>query len=350
MTLQATAWGHDGGTYAGKDMRLHTAAVFGGQTGVVGSGDFLVAAQGSPNATVAVAAGALIVAATGSGLYGDYHVWNDASINSGSFAPTSTNGRKDRLILRVTSGVPALEIVQGTASASPAEPTITGDNYEELALVTLPGSTSAVTNAMITDRRKRAASTGGVIICTSSTHPSSPFEGLTIYETDTDRRYTYDGTNWRLLTPTFTTVKLTSGANSATTTPCTTDAFTSSAANLSLSAVAGDLIEWSYHGSWTNNATVFGFLDIYNTVSGKYWSSNTTTGTTYGLGGANVTGGSTYGVPSSLTAYRVVESGDLSGGTFTCKPRVGANASSRGFGVSSNAPAFFYMRNLGQQV
>lgn len=196
MTLQATAWGHDGGTYAGKDMRLHTAAVFGGQTGVVGSGDFLVAAQGSPNATVAVAAGALIVAATGSGLYGDYHVWNDASINSGSFAPTSTNGRKDRLILRVTSGVPALEIVQGTASASPAEPTITGDNYEELALVTLPGSTTNITNAMITDRRKRAATTAGNIICTSSTRPSAPFEGMRIIETDTDTALVYSGSAW----------------------------------------------------------------------------------------------------------------------------------------------------------
>lgn len=37
---------------------------------------------------------------------------------------------------------------------------------------------------------------GGVIICTSSTRPSSPFAGLSIYETDTKRPYTYNGTAW----------------------------------------------------------------------------------------------------------------------------------------------------------
>ncbi|MGC5019006.1 hypothetical protein [Micromonospora sp. DT47] len=38
-----------------------------------------------------------------------------------------------------------------------------------------------------------------VITCTSGTRPSSPGEGMTIYETDTDRIYTYDGTTWRVV-------------------------------------------------------------------------------------------------------------------------------------------------------
>ncbi len=36
-----------------------------------------------------------------------------------------------------------------------------------------------------------------VIVCTSGTRPSSPVEGMTIYETDTDNLVTYDGTGWR---------------------------------------------------------------------------------------------------------------------------------------------------------
>jgi len=36
-----------------------------------------------------------------------------------------------------------------------------------------------------------------VIVCTSGTRPSSPVEGMTIYETDTDNMITYDGTGWR---------------------------------------------------------------------------------------------------------------------------------------------------------
>lgn len=35
-----------------------------------------------------------------------------------------------------------------------------------------------------------------VITCTSSTRPASPSEGMTIYETDTDRYKTYSGSAW----------------------------------------------------------------------------------------------------------------------------------------------------------
>jgi hypothetical protein len=40
------------------------------------------------------------------------------------------------------------------------------------------------------------AVTTGTIICTSTTRPASPFEGQTVYETDTKRTLTYDGTGW----------------------------------------------------------------------------------------------------------------------------------------------------------
>lgn len=35
-----------------------------------------------------------------------------------------------------------------------------------------------------------------VIVCTAATRPSSPVEGMTIYETDTNRSLVYDGSNW----------------------------------------------------------------------------------------------------------------------------------------------------------
>ncbi len=40
------------------------------------------------------------------------------------------------------------------------------------------------------------AVTTGTIICTSSTRPSAPFEGQTIYETDTKKTLTYNGSGW----------------------------------------------------------------------------------------------------------------------------------------------------------
>ena len=36
----------------------------------------------------------------------------------------------------------------------------------------------------------------GAVVCTSSTRPSSPFEGLIIYETDTNQMLVYSGTAW----------------------------------------------------------------------------------------------------------------------------------------------------------
>ena len=37
-----------------------------------------------------------------------------------------------------------------------------------------------------------------VIVCTSSTRPASPNEGMTIYETDTDQIRTYNGSAWKV--------------------------------------------------------------------------------------------------------------------------------------------------------
>jgi len=40
---------------------------------------------------------------------------------------------------------------------------------------------------------------GGAFFCTSGTRPVSPWEGMSIYETDTNRTYTYNGTTWILI-------------------------------------------------------------------------------------------------------------------------------------------------------
>jgi hypothetical protein len=147
-------WGHDGLTYSGKEMRELVKTLTGALSGVTGASTAMqVTQQTVAAATVKVAAGGAVIPATGAGLGGSYQVYNDADLTSPTISPTAANGRKDRLIIRVTAGVPALEVVQGVAAASPAEPAITGDNYLELALITLPASTTNITDAMITDRR-----------------------------------------------------------------------------------------------------------------------------------------------------------------------------------------------------
>lgn len=62
-----------------------------------------------------------------------------------------------------------------------------------------------------------------VITCTSGTRPSSPVEGMTIYETDTDCYVTWNGSawvhdlggTWRTYTPTFSGMSLGNGTMQA---------------------------------------------------------------------------------------------------------------------------------------
>lgn len=50
-------------------------------------------------------------------------------------------------------------------------------------------------------------------VCTSTTRPSAPYEGMVIYETDTDKTYVYTGSTWTLLTPTGTMFNYTAGTS-----------------------------------------------------------------------------------------------------------------------------------------
>lgn len=59
-----------------------------------------------------------------------------------------------------------------------------------------------------------------VIVCTSGTRPGSPNEGMTIYETDTERYAVHNGTDW--VYP-FLAVTKTSAAQSVTSTTTLTD-------------------------------------------------------------------------------------------------------------------------------
>lgn len=190
-----SSWGHDGLEYDGKEMRQHTAALTGGLTGVTTRDGLQVLQQTSPANTVKVAAGQIIVAASGSGLFGSYEVPNDADLTSPTFSSTGAQARTDRLIIRVTSGVPALEVVAGTPGAgTPAPPAVTGDNWEYLARVELPASTSTIAQAIIKDERRFVGPPVGHF--PSSGLPSTPVAGQVNYEPDTKRLNVFDGTSW----------------------------------------------------------------------------------------------------------------------------------------------------------
>jgi len=192
------AWGHDGVSCNGKDMRaLAQSLGYGITYAVMGQPDMAVTAQTTPANTVRVAAGRAIVQATGAGLGFSYHAWNDGFVTSPTFTATGADPRTDRVIIRVVAGVPAVQIVAGTPGpGTPPPPTVTGDNYMVLARVQIPAATSTVTNAMIVDERIVVGQPPSRVL--SAALPFlSPSAGDINYEPDTGRVNVYHGGVWR---------------------------------------------------------------------------------------------------------------------------------------------------------
>ena len=171
----------------------------------VGSGttELKVQAKGTPDMSVDVLAGHVWIDGTENANQGAMHAYNDATKNLAIAAAHATNPRKDLVVAKVQdaqySGATnawSVAVVTGTPAASPAEPAVPA-NAIVLALVDIAALASSITNANITDRRRRACALGGIVVCTSGTRPTTGlYEGLTIYETDTDRVYVYTGAAW----------------------------------------------------------------------------------------------------------------------------------------------------------
>lgn len=133
--------------------------------GVVGLNDLLVSPAATPNMTVDVAAGAAFVSNDLATHGGNYHVYNDDTVNLAVAPADPTNPRKDLVVARVRDSEYAggsddwsLVVLEGTPAASPAEPSIPLDgSYLTLALVDVPAGATAITSGEVTDRRARAA-------------------------------------------------------------------------------------------------------------------------------------------------------------------------------------------------
>ena len=167
-----------------------------------GTNELKVQAFGTPNMSVDVLSGHAWIDGTEGANQGAYHVYNDATKNLVISAAHATLARKDLVVAKVQDAAYSgavnawsLAVVTGTPAGSPAEPAVPA-NAIVLALVDVAAAAASITNANITDRRRRASGLGGVTVCTSATRPASPYVGQPIYETDTQRLLDWNGTNW----------------------------------------------------------------------------------------------------------------------------------------------------------
>jgi hypothetical protein len=204
--------------------RRALAAYAGLRGGIVAAGDLAVTENGTPNMSVNVATGQVLIPGTEGTYQGHYVIENRGTLNVALAAADATNPRKDLIVAKVqdaaysgASNVASIVVVTGTPAGSPAEPAIPANAWV-LAMVDVPALDTAITNSQITDRRTqqtgqkgRGAALGGVVVCTSTNRPSHS-EGLVIYETDTDVVSVSDGTNWNQIKPGGPRGKIAAGA------------------------------------------------------------------------------------------------------------------------------------------
>lgn len=171
------------------------------ETGIQGqpTGTDLKITAGGLNMSIDVAAGQAFIR-------GHYYI-NTASIN----LPVTSAGINTRIDLVVLELDPVAntihaKIVEGTAvTSSPVAPTLTqtdtGVYQFPIATLTIPNSTLAITNAMLTDTRTFMGHRIGV--WTTSTRPATPTANQTLgFNTDLDQHEFWNGSAWVEFTPT----------------------------------------------------------------------------------------------------------------------------------------------------
>lgn len=220
MTVQSTPMWVQAGSHNAEDMRRMVGALVGNRGGVVRSSDMAVTQKsGTTNMSVDVAGGQLFLPGTESSYQGFYYCENRGTTNVAVSASSPTNGRYDIVVARIRdaaystgpSSTFALEVVAGTPSATPSEPSLPANCFA-LARVYVGPAVTSITNANILDLRlnrtvkSRAAALGGVIAADSSSNlPTTNVDYGTlgfVYATGGQALYYWSGSTWvALATP-----------------------------------------------------------------------------------------------------------------------------------------------------
>lgn len=151
--------------------------------GVIGSSSFAVTQNSTPNMTVTVAAGVCVVTGTDQAFQGKYLCRSESATTGLAIAAAPGSGtRYDIVVVQVrdtNAGGPSgddavIAVVQGTASATPVDPTLP-TSCIPLARVRVPSGTGSITNSLIDNLRTEAR----VIGATPPSGSLLPYAGST---------------------------------------------------------------------------------------------------------------------------------------------------------------------------
>ena len=184
--------------------------------------------------------------------------------------------------------------------------------------------------------------------------PSSPSEGDLWYETDTERLWAFDGTNWRLYGPPAGIRVSASRTSGDVTINSTSWMNVDTGMDLTLPAVAGDLVEVILHGSMAGiTAGSDCLLDAMCVNSSAYFRAPNANASTKGYPSWMAYPGATAGNPPiiGMPARRVIQSGDISGGNVVVRLRaILTSATNQVINADVTNRLFWEARNLGPAV
>lgn len=149
------------------------------------TGDLAVTQSGTPGMSVSVAAGWAWVLGTTSATQGMYQTYNDGAVTLTVTTANPTLARIDRVCLTVRDAAYAgasndviLQVVAGTAAASPTAPA-TPTSSLSLATISVAAGATSILNANITDTRTRAAYTDVMVQSIATTDDSLTIQAIT---------------------------------------------------------------------------------------------------------------------------------------------------------------------------
>lgn len=164
------------GSHSAENDRLGIRGMVGTEGVGAGTAELQVTQSGTPGMSVSVAAGWVWVLGTTSATQGMYSSYNDAATTLTITTANATLARIDKVCFTVRDAAYAgasndciLQVVAGTAAASPVAPATPASSLV-LATVAVAAGATSIVNANITDARTRAAlalsagSTGGTSV------------------------------------------------------------------------------------------------------------------------------------------------------------------------------------------
>lgn len=165
MTLVQAPLLTSGASHSAQTFRMMLRDMARGSEGVTEGNDLKVSQLGTPGASVQIGDGSGVIKGRASTWQGHYTAYNIGTATLG-ISSTGASARTDLVVLRVldpayegslnpaTDQICTLEVVSNVSSTATAPPA--GMSAIALARITLPASTSTITDSMITDLRKIA--------------------------------------------------------------------------------------------------------------------------------------------------------------------------------------------------